>query len=397
MIKIQREAPHLADDESIHRRLVIVEMARKWAGEFSEAPEPVRRESMVGRLHLERRLGELIDPKRGRPSTTKQTNKNVIPDDSSLPEWVSRNLSSNSQVLAEAPKPWFNTVVRDIKSGERRKNINEIYLEARRMVAAKKAEERRREAEAEAEKRRAARKAAQRAKAKSDPGTKAEDQTAESDAEREESKAESEPESGGPLLDAQIVLGDFREIGSRIADESIGLVFTDPPYDRASVGLYGDVARLAARVLLPGGSLILYAPNYLLPEVLTMCGEHLRYWWTLAFLLPGDHALMREYGVRVAWKPLVWFTKGGRFNKQELFNDAIQGMTKEKGEHEWQQQELAARELIGSLTTKNDLVLDPMCGSATTLLAAKALGRRWLGIEVKPETAALARERLERS
>ena len=52
------------------------------------------------------------------------------------------------------------------------------------------------------------------------------------------------------------------------------------------------------------------------------------------------------------------------------------------------------QELIKLLSKKNDLVLDPFCGSGTTCLAAKKLGRNFLGIEIKPEYVKLANERL---
>jgi site-specific DNA-methyltransferase (adenine-specific) len=47
---------------------------------------------------------------------------------------------------------------------------------------------------------------------------------------------------------------------------------------------------------------------------------------------------------------------------------------------------------LGSRT--NDLVLDPFCGSGTTCLAAKMLGRHFLGIEVKEEYVKLAEVRV---
>ena len=49
---------------------------------------------------------------------------------------------------------------------------------------------------------------------------------------------------------------------------------------------------------------------------------------------------------------------------------------------------------IKILTYKNDVVLDPFAGSGTTLVAAETLDRQWIGIEISPDYAEVARKRV---
>lgn len=53
-----------------------------------------------------------------------------------------------------------------------------------------------------------------------------------------------------------------------------------------------------------------------------------------------------------------------------------------------------AERLVAALCPPGGLVLDPFCGSGTSLLAAARLGRRGLGFEVNPEYAEMARRRV---
>lgn len=190
-----------------------------------------------------------------------------------------------------------------------------------------------------------------------------------------------------------IIVGDFREKSIEIADDSTELVFIDPPYDRESLSLYEDSARIAARILKPGGSLIAYCGHYLLPEILPMMQLHLRYWWLNACVHSGAEARMNSYGVVVGWKPMVWFTKGVRGDRQTFVSDIVSG-GREKSHHEWQQSEAEALYYIEKLTSPDGLVVDFFAGGGTTCVAAQRLGRPWIAFEINPATAKRADERL---
>jgi len=191
--------------------------------------------------------------------------------------------------------------------------------------------------------------------------------------------------------------GDFREIGKNVKDSSCALIFTDPPYDRKSLPMFDDLGAFAARVLVPGGSLITYLGQYSIPQVAESISRHLHFLWPICCLHGGDVARMNILAIRVHWKPMLWFINGTQRRDDKTFIDDLVQSTQEKSHHEWQQSSVEARYYIENLTDKNELVCDPFCGGGTTAYCAKALGRKFWTCEINEDSYHIAKDRLSES
>jgi len=59
-----------------------------------------------------------------------------------------------------------------------------------------------------------------------------------------------------------------------------------------------------------------------------------------------------------------------------------------------QKPEALLARIIAASSMEGDLVLDPFCGSGTTIAVAARLGRRWIGIDLNPAAIDIAQSRL---
>ncbi|CAM4053901.1 site-specific DNA-methyltransferase [Paenibacillus alkaliterrae] len=68
---------------------------------------------------------------------------------------------------------------------------------------------------------------------------------------------------------------------------------------------------------------------------------------------------------------------------------------KERTGYPTQKPILLLEQIIKIVTDENDTVLDPFCGSGTTLVAAKILKRKFIGIDISSDAISLTSQRLE--
>jgi modification methylase len=59
--------------------------------------------------------------------------------------------------------------------------------------------------------------------------------------------------------------------------------------------------------------------------------------------------------------------------------------------------ELPTRIIASLLEEEDGVVIDPFCGTGTTLVAAKLLGKKYIGIDISEEYVEYAKRRLEKA
>jgi len=95
----------------------------------------------------------------------------------------------------------------------------------------------------------------------------------------------------GPYPCCSIITGDAKELAPAIPDESVDLIFTDPPYPHEFLPLYSLLSSVANRVLKDGKLSLAYAGKTALPEVIKRLDESLCYYWLFDIHEPGGREL----------------------------------------------------------------------------------------------------------
>jgi len=191
----------------------------------------------------------------------------------------------------------------------------------------------------------------------------------------------------------RLLAGDFRERLGELPDDSVSLILTDPPYPNEALPLWSDLAKHAERILSPQGYMLSMSGKIHLDEVMGRLSEHLKYRWIFNWPLPGSNSRIMAYNIRQTWKPVLCYTTGS-FYRRDPLPDTIPTSSPEKGLDDWQQQAHPARWLIERLSPPDGLVVDPFLGTGSFGVAALLAGRRFIGVELRPDRFQAATERL---
>ena len=193
-----------------------------------------------------------------------------------------------------------------------------------------------------------------------------------------------------------ITTADARDLAQRLPDNSVDLVFADPPYLKEHIedGIYAWLAEVAARVLKENGFCLAYCGTYWKYQAMLQMGRYLEYFWDYGVLFPGGPKGM-HYGRRTMpmHTPILAFRKGKAMPTAAVL-DLYKGSGASKKFHKWGQDAPSAQYFLSCFSHPGDLVFDPFTGGGTIPVVCTLLGRDFIACEIDAAQAQIARARL---
>ena len=191
-----------------------------------------------------------------------------------------------------------------------------------------------------------------------------------------------------------VLHGDCQDILPTFPDGSVDFVLTDPPYlvnyrDRSGRTIANDndprwlnpVFRELYRVLKPDSLMVcFYGWNAV--------DQFMAAWRSAGFRPVGHVVLAKDYAssqrfLRHHHEQAFVLANGRPALPSRPVPDVLHFPYTGNRRHPTQKPVEPLRTLIGAFTSPGDLVLDPFCGSGSTLVAARNLGREWVGVELE--------------
>ena len=206
-----------------------------------------------------------------------------------------------------------------------------------------------------------------------------------------------------------IVCEDCLEVMRDMPDGCVDAVVTDPPFGISwSRGTWDDSVNacpaLMASLISRCQQLVAHGWCFVFQAMLN-CGRFHEWFpdgWRL-FAACKNFAQIRPTGVWHSWDPVVFWRNGPssgpnstRINR-DYFVGNVAGVFRERAEHPCPKPLDTMEHIVQIASPSRGLVLDPFCGSGTTCVAAKKLGRRWIGIEIDERYCEIARNRVAKT
>jgi len=191
--------------------------------------------------------------------------------------------------------------------------------------------------------------------------------------------------------------GHMRQLFTILEDDSVDLFLTDPPWSRDALPLYSELGKLAQQKLKPGAFCILLCGQLYLDEIVKRLSESLDWYWLCAVKFSGGaHSRIWPRKISNGFKPMLVFAKRPAPSqpKHEWIPDVLNGKAADKAHHKYGHEAGPFQGFIELLTLPGQLVVDCCVGGGVVPEICAKLGRRFIGTELDPGTAAAARARV---
>jgi adenine-specific DNA-methyltransferase len=203
-----------------------------------------------------------------------------------------------------------------------------------------------------------------------------------------------------------VLHGDCIEIMHSLPANSIDFILTDPPYlvryrDRENRSIRNDSSADWLKPAFAEAYRVLKQDQFMVSFYgWTQVDKFFDAWRSAGFRIMGHLVFRKQYTSKTRFlqyqhEQAYLLAKGNPDLPDSAIPDVIDMPYSGNKLHLTQKPIPALKPLIESFTKKGDLVLDPFCGSGSTLLAAKILRRRYLGIELDATYHAAATKRLQ--
>jgi DNA modification methylase len=202
-----------------------------------------------------------------------------------------------------------------------------------------------------------------------------------------------------------VLQGDCVQVMRRFLSCSVDFVLTDPPYlahycsrDGRRIANDGDAAWLQPafaeifRVLRRDSFCVSFYGWQQADKFITA-------WRAAGFRLAGHLTFTKRYPsterfLRYHHENAYLLAKGNPTQPAQRIPDVLEWKYSGNRLHPTQKPLCVLTPLVQCFSRSGDVVLDPFCGSGSTLLAAKLQGRRFIGIELDCHYSTIARDRL---
>jgi adenine-specific DNA-methyltransferase len=214
------------------------------------------------------------------------------------------------------------------------------------------------------------------------------------------------PALSGSLPENQVFTGDCQAVMAQWKSTMVDLIVTDPPYlvnyrDRSERTIAND---RDSAWLRPA-----FAESYRVLKDNRLCvsfygwqaiDQFMDAWKSAGFRPVGHLVFTKSYASSIRFtaarhEAAYVLAKGSPALPTEALTDVIPFPYTGNRLHPTQKPVAAMAAIIKAYSQPGDLILDPFCGSGTTLVAAQALRRRVVGIELNENHASTARGRLQ--